>query len=414
MSGPVVEAANVHFQRASLLFSHGRHAEAEAEYRHVVRLVPGDANAHNNLGNVLEVLDRHVDAETHIRMALALDPALPEAHYNLGSLARHAARIADAEAAWRCALALRPAYPDAAFSLATLLLASGRFEEGWRRYEARYDYPKFIHGQSRALLRCAQWNGESLTGKSLLVWQEDGLGDMIQFARYLPMLKAAGATRIVLGCVSGLHRLLAAVDGVDAVLDHDAAQAQAAEFDYWTSLLSAPLHFSTTMDTIPAPVRFHARDATPSRDFTAGLVWKGNPNHFNDANRSLPSLETLAPLWSVPDARFVSLQKGALNSPLPDAVSSAADLADTAAVIAGLDLVISVDTSIAHLAASMGKPCWVLLPARDTDWRWMHDRDDSPWYPGTVRLFRQQRHEAWPAVIERVRQALTVRHLFFN
>jgi hypothetical protein len=412
--------AETHFKRALLLVSQLRHAQAEIEYRHVLSLLPDAAEAHSNLANVLEVLNRLAEAETHVRIALCLNPELAEAHYNLGSLMRQQGRLSEAESAYRRALALRPDYFDATFSLATLLISIGEYEEGWTRYESRYLHPLFVHGRSRELLRCEPWRGGSLQGKSLLVWQEDGLGDMIQFARYLPMLKAAGARRITVGCMSALHRLLASVDGVDAVLDHDTAQSQS--FDCWTSLMSAPHYFGTRLDSIPAPWPVRAEtasiekwrralDALPGKR-RVGLVWKGNPKHHNDEHRSLPSLSTLAPLWSVPDVSFVSLQKGEHetgDAPVLPVLALGAlttDLADTAAIIAQLDLVIGVDTSVAHLAATMGKPCWILLPERDVDWRWMHQRDDSPWYPQCVRLFRQWGEGGWTRSIERVRKAL--------
>jgi hypothetical protein len=306
-------------------------------------------------------------------------------------------------------------------------LSNGQFDEGWMRYESRYTHPLFVHRQSKSLLQCPQWSGESLAGKTLLVWQEDGLGDMIQFARYVPMLKSAGARHVTVACVSGLHRLLAGVECVDAVVDHDTAQTRSTEFDYWTSLLSAPFHFDTTLNSIPEVLRMLPDPASTARvrasldalvgTFKVGLVWKGNPGHHNDTNRSLPSLAVLAPLWSVPGVSFVSLQKGAgedeaLNAPPTQPIvplgSSLADLADSAAAIAQLDLLICVDTSVAHLAASMGTPCWIFLPARDADWRWMHDRDDSPWYPHNVRLFRQREGETWSDVVERCRDALTL------
>jgi hypothetical protein len=192
--------------------------------------------------------------------------------------------------------------------------------------------------------------------------------------------------------------------------------------------LSAPLHLRTTVDTIPRPVRLAAEvslvetwrpvlDALPPGR-KIGLVWKGNAKHHNDANRSVSSLATLAPLWSVAGLSFVSLQKGQgedeARNPPPDQPllhvgSMVADLADSAAIVAQLDLVICVDTSIAHLAASLGKPCWVMLPEKDVDWRWMHERSDSPWYPHTLRLFRRERGEEWAATVERVRQACVAR-----
>jgi hypothetical protein len=319
---------------------------------------------------------------------------------------------------------LRADYGEASFGLAVLLLGMGRFEEGWQLYESRYVQPTFVHHKTRAMLPCPQWAGTPLAGKSVLVWQEDGLGDMLQFSRYFSLLKAQGAARIAFVCAPALHRLMSRVDGVDEVLDHAGGHARATEFDCWTSLLSVPLYLRTTFDTIPRAVRLTVEPTFVERwrpvldtlppGRRIGLVWKGNAKHHNDANRSLPSLATLAPLWRVPGLSFVSLQKGQgedeareppVDQPLLDLGTKVTDFADTAAIIAQLDLVICVDTSIAHLAASLGKQCWVMLPERDVDWRWLHDRDDSPWYPHTLRLFRRAPGEDWAASVERVAQA---------
>jgi hypothetical protein len=313
----------------------------------------------------------------------------------------------------------------AAFSLAVVLLQTGRYAQGWPLYESRFEQPGTIHHQSASLLGCPRWLGEPLAGKKLLVWQEDGLGDMIQFGRYLPLLKARGVTHLAFACQPPLQRLFDAVDGVDEVLSHEAALQHASGYDYWLSPMSAPALMGTTLDNIPAPLRLRpdpalleqssARLAALPEGRKVGLVWRGNPRHHNDAHRSLPSLACLAPLWQVPGLSFVSLQKGDGESeansppaaqPLLPLGSAATDLADTAAIIAQLDLVISVDTSIVHLAASLGVRCWVLLPAHDPDWRWMSERSDSPWYPGTLRLFRRASHDDdWHTTIARVRDA---------
>jgi hypothetical protein len=251
---------------------------------------------------------------------------------------------------------------------------------------------------------------------------------MLQFGRYARVLKAQGAAHVAFACQPPLHGLFRGVDGIDAVLDHETAASTSAQFDCWVSPISVPHRLGTTLDTIPAPLAFPpeparvehwaARLATLAPGPRVGLVWKGNPKHFNDAHRSLPSLAALAPLWNVPGVQFVSLQKGQgedeaqrppVSLPLLHLGTEVRDFVDTAAIIAQLDLVVCVDTSTAHLAASLGKPCWVLLPQYDLDWRWMHEREDSPWYPGTMRLFRQRMNEAWPAVVERVRVACAER-----
>ncbi|MCC8393253.1 tetratricopeptide repeat protein [Paraburkholderia sp. MMS20-SJTR3] len=416
--------ADAHYNLGCVLHAMDQPVDAEAAYREALRLAPNRVEAANNLGCALLAQARLPDALAAFQHALTLRDDIAETHFNIGSIVKELGELEQAEAAYRRALALRPDYGDAKFRLATLLISMGRFEEGFLLYECRYEMVGFAHHATQSMLQCPRWRGEPLAGKSLLVWQEDGLGDMLQFGRYLRLLKAQGAAHVAFACTAPLQRLFTEVDGVDAVLSHDEAAARAGAFDCWTSLLSAPLYLGTTPDTIPPALRvalepsrvehWRARLASLGAGHRVGLVWKGNPKHHNDAHRSLPSLNTLAPLWSVPGVKFVSLQKGAgedealsfpASLPILPLGADLADFTDTAALISQLDLLICVDTSTAHLAASLCKPCWVLLPARDVDWRWMHERDDSPWYPGTVRLFRRGLDEPWLAVAERVRQA---------
>lgn len=420
--------ADAHYNLGVALASQQRFAEAEQAYRDAIRVQPDLAHAHNNLGCALRVLDRLSDAVEVFRQALVIDPQLAQAHANLAIALVQLRCFDEAERAYRDALALRADYAEARFGLGVLLLGKGCFDEGWPLYEGRYERPGLIHQKTRAMLGASQWTGDSLAGRSVLLWQEDGLGDMLQFSRYIALLKARGATHIAFACVPALHRLMANVDGVDTVLDHHTALARASTYDCWTSPLSLPFHLRTTVDTIPRPVRLRVDAALveqwrPALDTLPpgrriGLVWKGNAKHHNDAHRSLPSVATLAPLWTVPGLSFVSLQKGQgedearnppAHQPLLDAGARVTDLADSAAIVAQLDLVICVDTSIAHLAASLGKPCWVMLPERDVDWRWMHERNDSPWYPHTLRLFRRAPGEDWAASVERVRRACVER-----
>ena len=408
-----------------LLHARGCLNEAEEAYRNALLQLPDSIEIHVNLGNLLQQQGRLADAETAYRTALALRPDMAAIHYNLGHLLKMQGHLTQAEAAYRHTLALQPDYPMAAFSLAVVLLQTGRYAQAWPLYESRFEQQGTIYHQSASLLRCPRWLGEPLAGKRLLVWQEDGLGDMIQFGRYLPLLKARGVTHLAFACQPPLQRLFDAVNGVDEVPSHEAAFPHASGYDYWLSPMSAPALMGTTLDTIPPPLRLRADAALLERwgkqlaalpeGRKVGLVWRGNPRHHNDAHRSLPSLACLAPLWQVPGLSFVSLQKGDGESdahpppaaqPLLHLGSAVTDLADTAAIVAQLDLVISVDTSIVHLAASLGVPCWVLLPAHDPDWRWMSERADSPWYPGTLRLFRRASHDDdWHATIARVRDA---------
>ncbi|APR38871.1 hypothetical protein BTO02_26130 [Paraburkholderia sp. SOS3] len=409
-----------------LLHATKRFAEAEEAYRKALQLQPNLVENHVHLGNTLQQLNRLAEADDAYQRALAIRIDIPEVHHNRGIVLKMLGRLSESEASYRRAIAFRPNFHLARFSLGSLLLSIGRYEEAWRLYESRYEQEGNIHHHSASVLRCPRWRGEPLAGKRLLVWQEDGLGDMIQFGRYLPLLEAQGVTHITFACASALRRLFERVDGVDDVMSHGEALLRSNTYDMWTSLISVPAYLHTTLRTIPPALAVTAdpalmrqwagRLAALPAGRKVGLVWRGNPKHHNDANRSVPSLAALAPLWSVPDICFVSLQKGLgedeanappANQPLLHLGSEVADFADTAAIVAQLDLLICVDTSTAHLAASLGKRCWVLLPAHDVDWRWLRERSDSPWYPDTVRLFRQAENEGWGALIERVREALS-------
>lgn len=342
---------------------------------------------------------------------------------------QHFARqeLADAERCYRDALRLAPGYAVARNNLAHVLLRMGRFEEGWQCFETRYDPAIKANQQSVPVpdLPFPQWRGEPLEGKSLLICPEQGFGDEIQFCRYVPQLKQRGAKRVSLICKTPLRPLFESLCGVDAVYpDEDGVQIPV--HDYWSFPLSLPLHCGTrTVADVPAELPYlHAsaehieawKPRLPPGRLRVGLVWKGDQRHSNDANRSLPNLGVLAPLWQVAGVSFVSLQKGAgedearrapPGQPLTHLGSDIADFADAAAVISCLDLVICVDTAIAHLAGALARPCWVLLPWTGTDWRWLHQRSDSPWYPNAMRLFRQSRAGDWSDAIVNVAQALT-------
>jgi Flp pilus assembly protein TadD len=419
------DLAESHYNLGIVLHAQERLEESEESYRTALALRPESVEILNNLGGVLQSRGRPVDAVAYYQKALAIQPDLAVTWFNLGTVLKNVLRLPEAETAYRQALALRPGYPEAQFGLATLLLSLGRYEEGWRLYDARYSLPRFVHRRTQSLLACPRWRGEPLQGSALLVWQEDGLGDMIQFGRYLSRLKAIGASRITVACLPPLRRLLSTVQGVDEVVEHEVAQARAGEFACWVSPMSVPLHLGLSGDAredanSPAVYlkpdaglveQWRARLAMLPPGLRIGLVWKGNPLHHNDAFRSLPSLASLAPLWGVPGISFVSLQKGEGEDearrppdgqPLLHLGSDVTDFADSAAILAQLDLVICVDTAVAHLASSVGTPCWIMLPAQDIDWRWLHGRDDSVWYP-RVRLFRQAVQGQWEGLVESVR-----------
>ena len=444
--------AETRFFQGNRLMADGDAVGAERCYRETLALWPECAEAHVNLGLLVEARGARADAEACYRRGLALDEALPEGHLNLGALLARKGLLVEAETAYRRALDLAPdsvralsnlgalyagmrrdgeaesccrralaVAPDATsarVNLAYLLLRQGRWDEGWRCLEAR-DWYRALEPR----LACPRWEGQSLDGRSIVVVYEAGHGDVIQFCRYAPLLRARGAGRITLLCHPALTRLLTTLDGVDEVIGFDEAPP-AGGWDCWTPLLSLPFHFGTRVDSVPAPIPYlhaasdrvaHWRDRIPRDGLRVGLVWKGNPRFENDAERSLASLALLAPLGGVDGVTFVSLQKGqgedeARQPPrglrLHHLGDDIRDFADTAAIVADLDLVIAVDTAVAHLCGALGRPCWILLPDYMPDWRWLDGREDSPWYPGIVRLFRRSAGDGWAPVIARVRAAL--------
>ncbi|MDK9723241.1 MAG: tetratricopeptide repeat protein [Sterolibacteriaceae bacterium MAG5] len=397
-----------------VLEDRGALAEAEACYRRCLELDPTPVQIHLNLGALLLAQQRFAEAEAVFLDAIRCDPQSPRVWSAVGVFLAGTKREEDAERCYRQALELDADYALASFNLAYLLLRQGRFEEGWRRLDARDWY-----GPLQARLGLPRWRGESLAGRRLLIADEIGHGDMIQFGRYGAELKARGAARIGLLCQPALTELLATLDGVDVVLPLD-TEVDASAWDFWSPALSLPRWCETRLGTIPANLPYLQADPRrivrwaadfPAAGLKVGLVWKGNPRFENDAERSLPSLEVLAPLGAVAGVQFVSLQKGAGEDeaanpppglPLLDLGSRMENFADTAAIMANLDLVITVDTAAAHLAGALGKPCWVLLPDYKTDWRWLTEREDSPWYPGVMRLFRQPTTGDWGPVVERM------------
>lgn len=417
------QSAAAHTNLGLLLEKAGHMEEAEQCHRTALSIDAGYAEIHSNLASLLAALRREQEAERHYRQAIALKPGDAVICSSFGVLLATLRRDEEAERLFRQAIMLNPGYALAHLNLGQLLLSQGRYREGWVHYEARYDagLPDQIPFPSQ--LPCPQWRGEPLAGKSLLVWPEQGLGDEIQFCRYLPQLRKQCA-RITLVCKAPLKPLLETLAGVDTLLGLEKASIALEAHDYWTFPLSLPLYCGTTLENIPAQLPYlHALPGRiaqwaprlPQAGFRVGLVWQGNARHSNDSERSLPELAMLAPLWSVPGVRFISLQKNArgdalqlaaAGQPLLHLGDELADFADTAAVVRQLDLLISVDSAVAHLAGALGKPCWVLLPAHKTDWRWLNSRRDSPWYPGAMRLFRQPRRGDWTTCIEELRRAL--------
>lgn len=403
-------------------------ADALACQRHAVRLEPFFAAAHDGLGQTLLRYDRMRDALPHHRRAIALQPDFAGAYANLGNAYLGLNDTKTAIAVYRHATVLAPAMPDPHRNLGIGLLLNGDFAEGWREYEWRL---ACADSQTPAIPR-PRWNGEPLNGRTILLHTEQGLGDALHFARYIPLVAARGG-QVVLCAPPALERLVSGLQGLSRFVRGGEAFSLAG-IDVHAPLMSLPYIFESTATDLPAPVAYLApdpalvmawrrrletleRDAAPINRpaaggpvLRAGVVWAGSPTHGNDRNRSLP-LDAVLGLGNVPGVRLVSLQKGpavaALAARAAGGDPAAArvlnpsdgitDFADTAAIAASLDLVVCVDTSVAHLAGAIGRPTWVLLPFAP-DWRWMLHRHDNPWYP-TLRLFRQTAPGDWGPVL---------------
>lgn len=409
-------SVDAHLNLGAALQRLGRFEAAAASCRTALALRSDHAGAHANLGLALLALDRPGEALGHHRAALSAAPDSPEFHSNLGLALQALGDPSAATAAFERAIALRPAFAEGHTHLGVARLLTGDFAQGWRHYEwrlARTAIPQPIRPGRR-------WNGGNLAGKSVLLQTEQGLGDAVQFIRYAPMVASRGG-RVLVSCRPPLRRLFETVDGVAEMID-EAAPTPA--FDCWAPLLSLPALFGTTQATIPAEVPYLRADpaliaawgerlAGLNGQKKVGVAWRGSPDHPNDRSRSIAAGQ-FARILSVSGLAVVSLQIDARAEEL-DALGVAAfdagpqlgDFADTAALIANLDLVISVDTALAHLAGALGAPAWTLIGFAP-DWRWLLGREDSPWYP-SMRLFRQPQLGDWDSVTAAVRDALARR-----
>ena len=415
--------------------------EAARCFREVIRLAPNSMIGHVNLASALNDLKRHGEAESASRAALGLQPDEPNALANLAAallgqfrateslavaesllrlkpddsashlavaLATHSLGDCDrALAAFTHVTTLKPDHASAHFCRANILLLQGRLAEGFAEYEWRSRVPQMSH-LHKALPR-PRWKGEPLGGRRILVHAEQGAGDTFNLMRYLPLVAARGGP-VLFQCQGNLVRLLNRIGGATAVFCESEAPPA---YDVEAPLMSLPFIFGTTLETIPGqpPLAPHAGRvvALPETgSMKVGLVWAGNPTHSNDRNRSM-ALALFEPVLALEGIDFFSLQVGPRSAdrnqlPQPDRLKDLSgqleDYTTTAGVIQQLDLVLSVDTSVVHLAGVLGRPVWTLLPFVP-DWRWLLERADSPWYP-TMRLFRQRREGDWPEAIRRV------------
>jgi hypothetical protein len=370
------------------------------------------------MGVILERMGRLDEAIETYERALALRADLPIAQNRRGFALCAKGRYEEAIPAFTRAIEIDPGYAEAQFNRALAYLVTGRFKEGWEGYEWRWAAPEFK--TARPPYPIPDWNGEPLAGKAIYLYVEQGYGDAIMFARYAPMVAARGGT--VVFCVRpALKELLTGLPGVRVGVEGDIGP----RCDYMSPLLSLPRIFKADLATIPAPVpyihaapervtRWQARIPRDGR-LNVGLVWAGGRDFAGDRHRTI-GLDAMQPLLGDARVRYVSLhtelrdEDGPPMAAHPEIIhfgEELRDFADTAAAIAQLDLVISVDTAVAHLAGAMARPVWILLPF-NPDFRWLLGRDDSPWYP-TARLFRQPTAGDWTSVVARVREALAER-----
>jgi tetratricopeptide (TPR) repeat protein/ADP-heptose:LPS heptosyltransferase len=418
------DLASAHTNRGVVLRDLLRFEEAIASHKKAISLRPDQGSAWNNLGLALKEAGKMDEALDGFDQALVLDRTNALAWCNKGVTLQSMHRSLEALECYEQALTLRPDMADLDWNRSHALLSLGRMEEGWSLFEARWQ-AKGV-GMTLRYPQSAQWKGENLFGKTVLVWHEQGLGDTLQFCRYVPLLKRLGAI-VILEVPASLHKLLSCLPGVDQLITRgDSTPA----FDWHCPMMSLPGRFAAQEDGFTwegAYLKAHPADAIKWSERLGqpsgrriGLVWSGGfrPDqpelHATNQRRNLP-FESLAPLIEL-DYEFFSLQKGdhaereyaqaspRLRQRVTDWTADLSDFAETAALIENVDLVISVDTSTAHLAAAMGKPVW-LLNRRDSCWRWRLSDQATPWYP-SLRLFNQSRPGDWGAVIEEVRVEL--------
>jgi tetratricopeptide (TPR) repeat protein len=417
--------AEVHLALGYALKALDRLEESIAAHEKAIDLDPDNAEAFNNLAGAFHLVDRFDEAIAACRRAIELRPNQARGYSNLSLLLMESGDLSGATKTCRDAIA--DGHEDGAlkWNLAFLLLKLGQLEEGWVLNEFRhYGCKPYVPPRTFSEPR---WDGSPLGSRTILLHAEQGIGDTIQFVRYAPMVAGRGG-RVILDCPRALHQLLKGFAGVSELtcLSVPGAVQAAPLFDVECPLMSLPLVFGTTLETIPATVpylfpdperaaRWKSRVGSLEQSLKVGIVWAGNPAHENDRRRSIaPSL--LTPLARIANVRLFSLQMAARKGPAAGAPAVAAemgmidwtaelpDFADTAALLANLDLLISVDTAVAHIAGAMGKPVWLLIPP-SSDWRWLTERTDTPWYP-TMRLFRQRKMGDWPSVIDEVAAAV--------
>lgn len=416
-----VTAADAHFNLGLLADKQGNTSTAEACYRKALELQPEYVEAWLQLGNLLQAPGQNSTAFDCYQQAIRIAPDNPDAHYNLGVLYKRQNDFDEARECFDRAISLRPDFTEAHWDKSFVSLMQGDYATGWKEYEWRFRHEMHVDRPFQQPL----WDGSVIPDATILVHDEQGLGDTIQFVRYLPEVRQRCGT-VIFECHRGLQELIKRCDGFDRIIQRQSlAVCPDVQFDVHIPLLSLPGVFGTTLESIPWDGPYLHVDEllrkqwqqrlSGDKGFRVGIAWSGSPMHTNEVHRSCP-LEEFAVLASVPGVSLYSLQQGADDERsariasvmglirLDKELDRTASFVDTAAVMKVLDLVITIDTSIAHLAGGLGVPVWTLLCAYP-DWRWLMARDDTPWYPG-MRLFRQQSPGEWGTVMQQVVEVL--------
>lgn len=398
-----------------VLAESSRLEEGETCFSHALKLSPNYLYAYNNLAIVLKDMNRLEEAEVCFRQIIELSPDNCSSYKNLGAILTYMNRLEEAEKCFLRAIDLNPDYPEAELALGIIYLLQGRYDKGWEKYDSRCKMP------GNAQPEVSRWQGEDLAGHRILLFHEQGLGDTIQFIRYAHMVAELGAETIV-WVQKPLERLFSMCDNLLTICSGESIPLDQYNFDFACPLLSLPYVFNTSAETIPQGIPYihssceistkwhNALDKIDGgKMYRVGVAWAGNLDNIQGRKRSI-SFDLFSKLFEGSEVSWVSLQVGVGENSLTtsynfvDLSQELVDFAETAGVIENLDLVITVDTSVAHLAGAMGKEVWVLLPFAP-DFRWLLEKEDSSWYP-KMRLFRQNKIGDWQEVLERVKLAL--------
>jgi tetratricopeptide (TPR) repeat protein len=410
--------ALAHFNLGVALHKKNETAKAISCYKKAIDLDPPLFKAHLNLGIALKETGKTDNAIEHLKKAITIIPDSAEAYYNLGNALMVKKEIVEALWYYRKTLELEPEHALGHCNISLIHLLTGSFTEGWEEYPWCLMLEELGIIKGRNSIPGTLWDGSPVAGKTILIPAEQGFGDTIHFIRYAPLIQKLGA-RVIIRCQNELVTLFRSLENIEQVIPWESTLP---DFDVYCPVMSLPYVFRTTSETIPAKIPYLRADHNSVQRWRnktqgihglkTGLVWAGNPDYRWDHNRSC-ELSDFSALFLISNVAFFSLQKGnaarqARHLPagvqLIDHTKEIHDFSDTAAFIQNLDIIISVDTAVAHLAGALGKPVWMLLPFVP-DWRWMLDREDSPWYP-TMRLFRQDSPGDWGPVIQRLKTML--------